>query len=38
VSSVREAVKKRDSLKRVGREETFRENLSTEAEESLLLE
>jgi hypothetical protein len=31
-------VKKRDSLKRAGREITFRGNLSTEAEESLLLE
>jgi hypothetical protein len=35
--SVREAVKKRDSWKRVGRELPFRENLSTESEESRLL-
>jgi hypothetical protein len=33
VSSVREAVKKSDSWKRVGRQPPFREDLSTEAEE-----
>jgi hypothetical protein len=38
VSSVREAVTKRDSLKRVGRESPFREDVSTKAEESSLLE
>jgi hypothetical protein len=37
VSSVRAAVKKRDSWKRVGREQPFREDLSAEAEESSLL-
>jgi hypothetical protein len=36
VSSVQEAVKKRDSWKRVGREPPIREDLSAEAEESPL--
>jgi hypothetical protein len=38
VSSVWEAVNKRDSWKRAGRERPFREELSAEAEESPLLE
>jgi hypothetical protein len=38
VSSVREAVKKRDSWKRVGREPPSRRDSSAEAEESSLLE
>jgi hypothetical protein len=36
VSSVREAVKKRDSWKRVWREPPFREDLSAEGESPLL--
>jgi hypothetical protein len=38
VSSVREAVKKRDSWEKAGRDSPFRENFSAEAEESPLLE
>jgi hypothetical protein len=37
VSSVLEAVKKKDSWKRVGKEPPFREDLSLEAEKSPLL-
>jgi hypothetical protein len=37
VCSVREAVKERDSWKKVGRDPPFREDLSVEAEESSLL-
>jgi hypothetical protein len=38
VSSILQAVRKKDNWKRFGREQPFREDLSAEAEESLLLE